>query len=61
MLYRVYVPASYDPSKAYPSAVILHGGGEDENSFVGRANSPLRAIAERRGDIEAREIRVKKL
>jgi predicted esterase len=31
--YRVYVPSSYDGSKAYPLVIALHGMGGDENSY----------------------------
>lgn len=47
--YRLYVPTSYDPHKAYPLVVVLHGSGEDENSPFDR--SDLRATAEKRGYI----------
>lgn len=31
--YRVFVPSSYDGSKAFPLVVALHGMGGDENSY----------------------------
>jgi predicted esterase len=31
--YRVYVPSTYDGSKAYPLVIALHGMGGDENSY----------------------------
>lgn len=35
--YRIFVPASYDGSKAYPLIVALHGMGGDENSYFDSA------------------------
>lgn len=31
--FRVYVPSSYDGTKAYPLVIALHGMGGDENSY----------------------------
>jgi poly(3-hydroxybutyrate) depolymerase len=49
MPYRLYVPSSYDGSRAYPLVVVLHGSGSDENAPFER--SDLRKIAEQRGYI----------
>lgn len=49
MPYRLYVPASYDGSKAYPLIVVLHGSGSDENAPFER--SDLRKMADQRGYI----------
>lgn len=48
--YRLYVPRSYDRSRAYPLAVALHGMGGDENSlFDGYGDGALMREAERNG------------
>ncbi len=33
--YAVYVPPTYDPRKAYPLMVVLHGGSSNGNLFLG--------------------------
>lgn len=33
--YAIYVPADYDPSRAYPLYVALHGGSSNGNLFLG--------------------------
>jgi predicted esterase len=48
--YRVYVPQNYDPVKAWPLVVALHGMGGDENSlFDGYSNGRIKQEAEARG------------
>lgn len=47
--YRLYVPPSYDGSRAYPLVVVLHGSGADENDPLAR--SDLRRMAQQRGYI----------
>jgi len=47
--YRLYVPTTYDPKRAYPLVVMLHGGGSDENEMF--ENTDIRALAEARGVI----------
>ncbi len=49
MPYRLYVPTTYDGSRAYPLVVVLHGSGADENAPF--AHSDLEKIAEARGYI----------
>lgn len=44
--YRLYVPTSYDGSKALPLIVVLHGGGHDQDQPIDV--SALREEAERR-------------
>lgn len=52
--YRVFVPASYDGSKAYPLIIALHGMGGDENSyFDSYAQGAFKVEAEKRGYIVA--------
>jgi len=52
--YRVFVPASYDRSKAHPLVIALHGMGGDENSyFDSYKNGAFKIEAERRGYIVA--------
>jgi predicted esterase len=52
MPFRLYIPASYDRSKKQPMAVLLHGGGGDENTFF-RGGSRQLKLAEERGYILA--------
>lgn len=52
--YRLFVPTSYDGSKAYPLIIALHGMGGDENSyFDGYANGAFKTAAEAHGYIVA--------
>ncbi len=52
--YRLFVPASYDGSKALPLIIALHGMGGDENSyFDGYNNGAFKTEAESRGYIVA--------
>lgn len=52
--YRIFVPASYDRSKAYPLIIALHGMGGDENSyFDSYKNGAFKIEAEQRGYIVA--------
>lgn len=49
MPYRLFVPSTYDGSKAYPLVVVLHGSGSDQNEPFDQ--SDLRRFAEERGYI----------
>ncbi len=49
--YRVYVPTTYDKSKAYPMITMLHGAGGDENNFMDRYDGLWPKLAEQRGYI----------
>ncbi|MGD0436143.1 MAG: prolyl oligopeptidase family serine peptidase [Bryobacteraceae bacterium] len=49
--YRLLIPASYDPSKAWPLLVALHGMGGDENSMFDGYHEALKREAERVGFI----------
>ena len=51
--YRMYVPASYNGSKAYPLIVALHGLGGTEDSFFDGYNKALPPLAEQHGYIVA--------
>ncbi|HEX5732476.1 MAG TPA: prolyl oligopeptidase family serine peptidase [Blastocatellia bacterium] len=52
--YRVFIPASYDRSKAHPLIIALHGMGGDENSyFDSYKNGAFKVEAEQRGYIVA--------
>lgn len=51
MPYQLYVPSSYDGSRAFPLVMVLHGAGGDEKSVF--AGSGLAEQAERRGVIVA--------
>jgi predicted esterase len=48
--YRLFVPSKYEPNKAYPLIVALHGMGGNENSFFDSyAKGALKDEAEKRG------------
>ena len=49
MPYSVYVPTAYDPHRAYPLIMVLHGAGGDHRTVF--ANSNLAELAEKRGVI----------
>jgi poly(3-hydroxybutyrate) depolymerase len=51
--YRVYVPTSYNGSKAYPLIVALHGLGGTEDAFFDGYNKVLPPLAESHGYIVA--------
>ena len=51
--YRMYVPTSYNGSKAYPLIVALHGLGGTEDSFFDGYNRVLPPLAESHGYIVA--------
>jgi poly(3-hydroxybutyrate) depolymerase len=51
MPYRVYVPTSYNGSRAYPLIVALHGLGANEDSFMDSYNKTVPTLAEQRGYI----------
>ena len=51
--YRIFIPASYDGSKATPLVVALHGMGGDENSMFDGYKETLKREAERLGFIVA--------
>ena len=49
--YRIFIPSSYDGSKATPLLVALHGMGGDENSMFDGYKETLKREAERVGFI----------
>jgi len=51
--YRIFIPASYDGSKATPLLVALHGMGGDENSMFDGYQETLKREADRVGFIVA--------
>jgi predicted esterase len=52
--YRIFVPASYDGTKAYPLIIALHGMGGDENSYFDQyLQGAFKVDAEKRGYIVA--------
>lgn len=52
--YRIFVPSSYDGSKAYPLIIALHGMGGDENSYFDQyLQGGFKTDAEKRGYIVA--------
>jgi poly(3-hydroxybutyrate) depolymerase len=53
MPYRMYVPASYTTSKAFPLIVALHGLGGTEDSFFEGYDRKLPELAEQHGYIVA--------
>src|SRR5207248_11579934 len=51
--YRLYVPTSYNGSKAFPLIVALHGLGGTEDAFFDGYNKALPPLAESPGYIVA--------
>src|SRR5205085_10953252 len=51
--YRMYVPTSYNGSKAFPLIVALHGLGGTEDAFFDGYNKVLPPLAESHGYIVA--------
>ncbi len=52
--YQVFVPSSYDKSKAFPLIIALHGMGGDENSyFTAYGQGAFKTEAEKHGYIVA--------
>lgn len=51
--YRVYVPAAYDRSQAWPLVIALHGLGGTENGFFDNYNQDFPRLAEQHGYIVA--------
>lgn len=51
MPYRVQVPRDYEPGRAYPLVVALHGIGGTEDYFYGVYDGALPAVADRHGYI----------
>jgi poly(3-hydroxybutyrate) depolymerase len=49
MPYRLFVPASYDGTRAFPLVVALHGLGGTEASFFDAYNRALLPLAEKHG------------
>lgn len=45
--YKVYIPSTYDRSKAYPLVVMLHGCTQDADNIA--RGTKLNSVAERRG------------
>lgn len=53
MPYRVYVPKSYDGTRAYPLIIALHGLGGTEDGMLDRYEKQMPTLAEARGYIVA--------
>ena len=53
MPYRMYVPTSYNGSRAFPLIVALHGLGGTEDSFFTNYNGEMPKLAEQHGYIVA--------
>ncbi|MCP5119181.1 MAG: alpha/beta fold hydrolase, partial [bacterium] len=51
--YRLFVPASYDGTRALPLLIGLHGLGGNESTFFGRDNGLLTTLATKHGYIVA--------
>jgi predicted esterase len=51
MPYRVYVPTTYNGSRAFPLIVALHGLGANEDSFMDSYDKTVPTLAEQRGYI----------
>jgi poly(3-hydroxybutyrate) depolymerase len=53
MPYRMYVPTTYTPSRAYPLIIALHGLGGTEDSFFDGYEQKFPPLAEQHGYIVA--------
>jgi len=53
MLYRLYVPTTWDGQSSLPLIVMLHGAGSDENRYMDSNNKQLIRLAERHGYVVA--------
>ena len=51
--YRLYVPAAYDGTRAFPLIVALHGLGGNEDTMLARDGGLMRTLAEKHGYIVA--------
>jgi poly(3-hydroxybutyrate) depolymerase len=53
MPYRMYVPTSFTPSRAYPLVILLHGLGGTEDAFFDNYDRVMPPLAEQHGYIVA--------
>ena len=53
MPYRLYVPTSYSPARAFPLIIALHGLGQTEDSFFDAYSKRVPQLAEQHGYIVA--------
>lgn len=51
MPYRIYVPTTWDGSRALPILLFLHGAGANENTYLDMADGLLPRLAEEHGYI----------
>jgi predicted peptidase len=51
MPYRVYVPTSWQPGRALPIVLFLHGAGANESTYLDMADGLLPRLAEQHGYI----------
>jgi predicted peptidase len=51
MPYRVYVPTSWQPGRALPILLFLHGAGANESTYLDMADGLLPRLAEQHGYI----------